>query len=366
MKIAFLTRATTGGGAERQLMLLAGGLAARGHEVSVLAFYGPSATVDRLRVIGLAKRGRWDMLGFFGRLVGALRADRPDILHSYLPAANALAALAKPLVPALKVVFGIRAAGMDLARYDWGVRLVYRLERALLGAADLVISNSAAASRLYPEAQPLVIYNGIDTDRFRADRAAGQRLRAEHGIAADMSVIGVVGRFDPMKDHDTFFAALARLAPTRAGLRAIVVGGPKTARVRLCESAGRHGVADRVVWLDPRDDLRAVYGALDLLCLSSAYGESFPNVVAEAMACGVPCVATDLGEVRALIGTAGRVVPPRNAAALADALAYVLDLPAVEREAMGRRARAHIESRFNVKRLVDETEQALQSLLRSA
>jgi hypothetical protein len=111
MKIAFLTRATVGGGAERQLLLLAGGLAARGHDVRVLAFYGPTTTVDGVRVVGLAKRGRWDIVGFFGRLIGALHKERPAILHAYLPAANVLAALVKPFVPGLKVVFGVRAAG---------------------------------------------------------------------------------------------------------------------------------------------------------------------------------------------------------------------------------------------------------------
>lgn len=367
MKIAFLTRATTGGGAERQLMLLAGGLAARGHEVRVLAFYDPMTAVEGVRVAGLGKRGRWDVLGFFRRLVRDLRADPPAVLHAYLPVANSLAALAKPFVPGLKVVFGVRTARMDLAQYDLASGLAYKFEHALGRAADLVICNSSAAAAAsgHPSARCRVIHNGIDTNHFRPDPAAGLRLRAEHQIDAGVPVIGTVGRLDPAKDHDTFFAALARLATAHPRLRALVVGdGSPGDRQRVANAARRHGVEAHVMRLGARSDLAAVYSALDAFCLSSAFGESFPNVVGEAMACAVPCVATDLGDVRELVGNGGRIVSPRDPDALASALSSLLSLPAQERAAIGRQARAHIEARFGVTRLVDETERTLQALVR--
>lgn len=367
MRIAFLTRSIHGGGAERQLMLLARGLAARGHDVYVLSFYDESATTDGVRVVGLGKRGRWHAASFFMALVAALRDIRPDILHGYLPVANVLAAAARPLLPPTALVFGVRATTMELARYDRLSRLSYRLEALLARSADLIVCNSTPArdqvlGRGYPRDRTAAIHNGIDTAAFKPDAEAGRRVRAAFGFSASDVVIGHAARLDPMKDQATLLEALARLADGRPALRGVIVGdGP--ARAGLESQARAAGLADRIVWAGHRADMAAVYNAFDVMCLSSAFGESFPNAVGEALACAVPCVATELGDVRLLIGDGGSVVPPRDAAALAAALAAIVDAPAASRAALGRRGRDRVETLFSAARMVEKTEAALAAIV---
>lgn len=370
MKIAFLTRATRAGGAERQLMVLARGLARRGHEINVLSFYDPTGEQDGVPVIGLGKSGRWDTAGFFLRLIATLRRLRPHIVHSYLPVANMLAVMVRPFVPGTRVVFGVRNADVDLARYDRLSGAAYQGERLLARYANLIICNSDAARAAvakagYPPARLTVIHNGIDTATFRPDAVAGQALRARLNITPSTCVVGQVGRVDPMKDHETFLVALSQLTSNRPDLRALVVGdGPAEIRDRLQAGAAALGLADRVVWTGAQQDMASVYNALDVLCLSSAFGESFPNVLGEAMACAVPCVATNLGDVPAIIAGTGRVVRRRDANALAAALAEMIDMPTDDRRALGDRARARIEDRFGLDRMVVETEAALASLFK--
>jgi glycosyltransferase involved in cell wall biosynthesis len=137
--------------------------------------------------------------------------------------------------------------------------------------------------------------------------------------------------------------------------------GPAADRPGLEGLARRLGLGDRIVWAGFRRDLSAVYGALDVATLTSSYGEGFPNVVAEAMACGVPCVATDVGDAAFILGDLGRIVPPRNPRALADAwIAALAQEPAPE---MRSRRRRRIEENFNLDVMIDRTEQALLALL---
>ncbi len=350
-------------------MLLARGLAQRGHEISVLSFYDESRVVDGVRIVGLGKRGRLDTVAFFARLLTALRALRPDVLHGYLPMANMVAALARPAVPGLRVIFGVRATEVDFSRYDRLSVAAYRAERLLVRMASLVICNSEAARAAsieagFPRTRLKVIHNGIDATHFRPDRAAGLRARRALGVEPEALLIGHVGRLDPMKDHETFFAALLRLMPALASVRVLVVGdGPEELRAKLIGRAETLGLAKRIIWTARQDEMPSAYNALDVMCLSSAFGESFPNVIGEAMACGVPCVATDIGDVREVIGDTGRVIRPQDPDALAVALREILALDSQERHVLGARAQARIADRFSVDRMIAETEASLAGLL---
>jgi len=368
--IAFLTRTLSSGGAERQLAILAQGLAARGHDIVCFAFY-QQAGIDPpagVRAVWLGKRGRWDVLGFFVRLIAGLRAERPQLLYAYLPVANSIAILLRRFVPGLQIAIGVRSSALELSRYDYLHGVSHRVERHLARGADLIIVNSAAGladlkAQGYPAGKMRLIYNGFDAGAFRPDAAARSVERAAWRLGAEDFVVGMVARLDPMKDHDTFLNALARLAPRHATLRAVIVAeGSLAERRRLERRAGELGLADRILWSGRRDDMAALYNALDVLCLPSAFGEGFPNVVGEAMSCAVPCVVTDVGDCAALVGDTGKVVAPRDPVALAAALERLLGAPAAERRALGAAARERVVAMFSVTRLVDETEAALGKL----
>jgi glycosyltransferase involved in cell wall biosynthesis len=207
----------------------------------------------------------------------------------------------------------------------------------------------------------IVIHNGIDTERYRPDEAARLRMRAKWGLR-DQVLIGLVGRLDIMKDHPTFLRAAAEIARASRGVRFVCIGaGPEEYRKELEALSMSLGIADQLIWTGELKDMAAAYNALDLLA-SSSYGEGFPNVIGEAMACGIPCVATDVGDSALIVGNTGTVVPPKDPLSLARAWQQWLSLGADRRRAQGARARERIESNFNVKRMLARTELALKTV----
>jgi glycosyltransferase involved in cell wall biosynthesis len=353
-RILFLIRALTIGGAERQIVELANALGAEGFAVGLATLYdeGPlDAAVGRARVRRhrLGKTGRWDLVRPIWRLVRLLRQERPDILYAFLPAQNVLAALLQPVVPAMHLVFALRSS-LDYQRADWLQRLVHALEALLARRARLIIANSqagrqAARARGIAADRVIVIGNLIDTERFRPDAEAGTRQRTAWGIDPMAPLIGMAARLDPMKGHPTFLAAAALLRRERPETRFVLMGdGPPAYAGTLRAEARRLDLDAALVWAGEIRDMPAAYNALDLATLSSDEGEGFPNAVAEAMACGVPVVATATGDTAEIVGPGGLVVPPRDPMALATAWAQLLDSDSA---AFGRLARQHILGAFD-------------------
>src|SRR5215203_1422565 len=336
MRILLVGRSLEIGGAERQLALTATALAARGHKVSLALLYrrGP-LLVDldgtEVEVADLAKRGRYSGFGVVWRFGRLLRNFRPDIVYAHLPVQNLLALFGKLLLPGTAVVWGLRGSEMVELHYDYLSGTARRLEAFASKWADLTIVNSRggerhALERGFPRERLALVYNGIDIDRFKPDMISRIKYRSLWGIAPPAVVIGHVGRIDPMKDHDSFFQALRLLKAGRADFKAVcVAAGPGRAVENLREQAEAQGIRDVVHIVNQAENVAEIIPAFDVFCSSSAFGEGFSNVIAEAIACGIPCIATDVGEARDLIGDTGIVVPPRRPDALAEALAVMCE-----------------------------------------
>ena len=230
---------------------------------------------------------------------------------------------------------------MDLSAYGPTFRAVVAMGARLSNWPDAVVCNSeagiAAHERLgYRPRGFLLIDNGIDTDRFAPDPQARAAVRSELGIPPDAPVVATAARTDRMKDYPNLLAALDRLPEVWA----ILMGEGTEAlsdRPRLLR-LGRCGTVPRVL------------AAGDLIVSASAYGEGFSNAIAEGMACGLPAVATDVGDARRIVGDTGAVVAPRDPAALASAIQDFLAIS--DRAAAGRAARARIVSEFSLDRTV--------------
>lgn len=328
MKVLFLESSLGRGGAQRQLVTLACGLARRGHHVVVALFYDVGPLVADLRAAGivirvLGKQGRWDIAGLLLGLRRAVREEQPDVLCTFLTVPNLASVFCRLLKPRLSLVWGIRASNMDLRRYDWVARLTYGLEPYLARFADRVVANSeqgqaVALAKGFPRDRVIVIRNGIDTQRFRPDPAGRAQVRTEWGLPEKAILVGLIGRLDPMKDHETFLRAAAIVAPRDPDVQFACIGDEGPIRRKDLESrAVSLGLGERVIWSGGRDDMRAVYNACDLVCLTSAFGEGFSNALAEAMACGKVCVATRVGDAEAVLGPVGRTVEPGDAEGLA-------------------------------------------------
>ncbi|MEF2230149.1 MAG: glycosyltransferase [Pseudodesulfovibrio sp.] len=365
MRIFFLSRSLERGGAERQLVATANGLARRGHDVRIGLFYSGGSLerdVDGPQLVQLGKRGRWDVLRFCSTLVREVRTFAPDAMYSFMGTANVLAAVLKLLWRGARVVWAVRSSDVDYSGLGWVAALNGRAEARLARFADLIIANSGAgkahavASGM-PASRFLVIPNGIDTDRFAPDRESGTALRREWLPSGCDVLVGLAARLDPMKDHATFLRA-ARLASDRdPGLGFVCVGGGEGAYANEIRAlAAELDLAFRLTWAGELDYMEPVYNALDICCLSSIT-EGFPNVVGEAMSCGVPCVVTDAGDAAAIVGEAGIVVPRRDPARLAEGL---LRMAALVRGGQASDTRTRIVQSYSLEQMVVRTENALK------
>ena len=185
-------------------------------------------------------------------------------------------------------------------RYGVGLRLVVKACAVLSRWPDLVTTNSSAGLKsiwawAIARAVQEVVANGIDVEEFKPDPAARAAVRTELGISGDAAVLAHVARVDPMKDHESFLAAMAEC--------------------RTCGNVGRPGMENlpaalNVLRLGPRTDVARLFAAADIVVSSSAFGEGFSNVLAEGMACGLPPVATDVGDAKFIVGDTGVIVPP--------------------------------------------------------
>lgn len=371
LRITLIIRSLAVGGAERQLAALAAGLAARGHAVLVIPYYGGGVWRQELEAAGvtvtpLGKLSRWDMFGPMLRLRRIIRDFAPDIVHGYLPDGNLISLLAGRLFHRAMVVWGVRAANYDFRIYDMLFSLLFRVSCWMARGADLIIANAVAGRNYhvahgYPAERCVVIPNGIDADRFRPDPARRAQQRRAWSVGDGELLVGIVGRLDPMKDHPTFLRAAALLVSRLPSVRFVAVGdGPAEYRTRLLALASQCGLGERLHWVPVAEDLVAVYNALDLLVSVSTTGEGFPNVIGEAMACGVACVVTDAGDSAAVIGDGGIVVPRGDPAAVAEGWRRGL-------ASLGDRAgpdpRRRIIEEFSLELMVSRTEQALAALV---
>jgi len=370
-QIVFVTRSLKVGGAENQFVLTCLKMKKKGLPVKIVSFYKGGTLEEKVQGQGIeatvvGKKGRWDVFPFLRKSFSIIKNERPLLIYSYLGAANIVCALFKLLNPGVKVIWSVRASQMDLTLYD----PIWRIEKAIMKVLsfvpDKIVANSKAGfwelrRQGYPASKIRVIHNGFDTLRFTPKREEAMDLRRKwSGESAEKRLIGIVARLDPIKDHETFLEAAAILLQRRRDVRFVCVGPDWGGRSRkLQELANTLGLTEHVLWEGERKDMPAVYNALDLLTLCST-SEGFPNVVGEAMACGIPCVVTDVGDCCYLVGDTGRVVPPKNPEALALAWEEMLGQDLRE---MGKRARERILEHFTVEKMVDETIKVFEEVL---
>jgi glycosyltransferase involved in cell wall biosynthesis len=371
IKVVFLIRSLDPGGTERQLATVIPRLSKDRFEVTVISFYrggefGAELAARDVEVLSLNKRGRWD-LRVLWRLVRELKKLRPAILHSYLVEPNLVAIFIRPWLRSTRVIWGIRASDVDLSKQDWFARMNFRLQSFFSRFADLAIFNSNAGRDFhfavgFRPRNSIVIHSGVDTDLFKPDAELGKIARQEWGVTDGTVLVGLVGRLDPMKGHPTFLRAAALVAREMTACRFVCVGaGPDAYATRLRRLAEELGLSDRLIWAGSRSDMPAIYNAMDVVC-SSSTTEGLPNAIAEAMACGVRCVVTNVGDSVLLVGDTGVAVPSNDPKALADGLTRLIDDPGVRG---GPDPRQQIVNKFGIQRLVERTEAALASLVQS-
>jgi glycosyltransferase involved in cell wall biosynthesis len=350
------------GGAETMLSLLVERMDPGRIESSVVSLMPEGPLAEKMRradipVTSLGWTTRAPSPSRVATLHSIVTNHRPQVVQGWLPHGNAAAFAAvvgRRKRPAL--AWNIRQAVYNISYESIGTRWLIRGSAFAARATDSIIYNSAVSasqfeSRGYDRRKTQVIPNGFDVDRFRPDPEARRRIRQELAVVDGLPLIGMVARYHPMKDHETFLLAAARLIQSGGRARFVLVGsGVDRENAILVRRLNELHLQDDVQLLGERSDVISIYSALDIATLSS-YTESFPNVVGEAMACAVPCVATDVGDAATIIADTGRLAPTRSPHALARAWRELLDLPAAERILLGTRARSRIASKFSIGRI---------------
>lgn len=353
------------GGAESVLLRLATYPDA-GVQHTVVSLTDEGIYGERLRAAGVAvhalgmKRGRVSLGGFLA-LRRLIREARPDAVQTWMYHADLIGGLAARLAGVRAIAWGIRNSGEHLERSSRSARIVLRACAWLSGSVPRAIvcaaQNAAErhAEKGYRRDRMVVISNGYDLSRYAPDAAARSRVRAQWGLSEDAPVIGCVARWDPLKDHTNLLRAVAALVRDGrdGGLRCVLVGrGMSADNPELAALIDKLNLRDRLILAGPSDDVPAVMNGLDLHVLSSV-AEGFPNVVAEAMACGVYCVVTDVGDAAYIVGDTGVVVPPEQSEALARGIESALcDVAARGHGRAGEAGRARVLENFDLARMV--------------
>jgi glycosyltransferase involved in cell wall biosynthesis len=275
---------------------------------------------------------------------------------------NIIAILLKPFFPATRIIWGIRCSKMNMDHYDWLSHLLSKIDIFLFRFADLIIINSHAGKKYllscgFSDKKMVVVPNGIDTNRFQPDQEAGIKVRSEWGISNQTILIGLVGRLDPQKDHPNFLKAAALLCQQYENLQFICVGSGNDSSyiAGIYQLTEDLGISKQVIWAGRRTDMPAVHNALNIAVSASAFGEGFGNTIGEAMACGVLCVVTDVGDSAWIVGDTGVVVPPDDSEALAAGIRELIELNSDDKKVWQEKARKKIVDCFSVDNLVNTT-----------
>lgn len=360
MRILHVITGLDTGGAETMLLKLLTVHVSAGVECAVVSLGGEGTLGPRIGALGVPVLG----LGLSRRmpnpaalltLLRFVRRFDPQLIQGWMYHGNLAASLAglgtRRRVP---VNWSIRQSLYDLAAERPATAILIRLGARLSRRPAAIIYNSETSAAQhealgYAATDRHVIPNGFDCDAFRPSEATRQRVRAALGIAEDAVVIGLIARWHPMKDHRTFFEAAAPVAARHPSARFLLAGsGISADEPGLTQLIAEHGLQSRVLLLGERADVAELTAALDIACSASARGEGFANVIGEAMASGVPCVVTDVGDSARIVGATGIVVPARAPAALADAIGGLIDAGPERRRELGAAARRRVETEFSL------------------
>jgi glycosyltransferase involved in cell wall biosynthesis len=352
IKVVHLITSLDRGGAQTMLTRLVLGMDRARFEPLVVSLLdggaqGSEIEAGGIRVLGLGMRRGVPSLAAVLRLRKIIRDERPAVLQSWLYHADLLGLCAAGRVP---LAWNIRLSAIAGERKAAQLGLLRRVLAAASRRPAVVIANSEAGRRAhaalgYRPRRWEIVPNGFDTDRFRPDAERRRGGRERLGFADAHRVIGMVARVDGMKDHATFLEAAARIAARQPAARFVLVGAGTDA---LALPGGLAGVTRT---LGERGDVETLLPALDLHVLASK-GEGFPNALGEAMACAVPCVASDVGDAALLIGDTGAVVPPRDATALSEAILALLGRGPDGLRQLGAAARERVVARYSLAAMV--------------
>jgi glycosyltransferase involved in cell wall biosynthesis len=373
MKITHVITSLSADGAQTMLYKLLSCLDKKTYEVDVVSLTELGPMAAKIEAIGVPVRALGMRPGLPSpvsilRLARWFRQYSPQVIQTWLYHADLIGGIAAKLAGGIPVAWNIRHGNLDSNGHKrstlWAVKVCATCSRWL---PNRIVCCSESSKQVhaaigYGGDEIVVIPNGFDLANFRPDPEARLSVRRELGIPDGALMIGQVGRFHPLKDHRNFIDAAAWLHAEYPEVHFLLCGNGVTAENQeLTEWIKLSGIRDRVHLLGHRLDVPRLNAAFDIAS-SSSYSEGFPNAIGEAMACGVPCVVTDAGESALIVQDTGRVVPPKNPRALADAWRQLIEIGPQERSLLGAAARIRVSEHFELRTIAARYEKLYEEI----
>ncbi|SDA92746.1 glycosyltransferase [Sinorhizobium sp. NFACC03] len=350
------------GGAEYMLARFAPKLAGSFFKPSVLSLMRPGPVAQLLASNGIAiaslqmKQSRPGPRALM-RLHDVMRSARPGLLHGWMYHGNVAASIGSYLGDRQPVIWSVHHSLANLSSEKLTTRALIRISARLSYQVQAISYCSKVSARQHEAlgfdvSKRRIIPNGVDCEQFRPRADARRYLVKQLSLPEERMLIGNIARAHPMKDHANFVRAIARLRSMGLDVQGVLIGDGHNDGVAL-SLASQLGIGAMITISPARSDIDRLVPGLDLFMLSSAWGEAFPIAVAEAMASGVPAIATDVGDCAWLLGEVELTVEPRDTEGLANLAYSILSLPKEGRARLGEQARGRVISSFSLKSYVD-------------
>ena len=365
MRVLHLITSLSTGGAETMLRNVVTRSKAPGNESLVVSLtaksmIGEEIESNGIRVVALDGRAGVLTPNQCLQMFRTVRSWRPDIVHSWMYHANLAAQVMSSLIGRrrFRLITSVRGAMYAPQAQKRSLRVVRALDAKLSSRANAIVFNSRVVMRQHGGAgydlrHACVIPNGFDTVKFRPSSAVRTRVRAELGMT-NAQVVGIVARYHPLKGHRYFLEAAREISIANPTARFLMIGrGCDEQNSELTSLISSLGLKDKLISLGERHDVDVLQNAFDVAVCSSI-SESFPNSIGEAMAAGIPCVCSNVGDCSELVGTAGRIVPTGDSSAIAAAVLELLLLSAEQRAAIGAAGRQRIQANYSIDSVIQQ------------
>jgi len=375
MRIAHVVTSLSMGGAQMMLYKLLSAIDLKQFDPAVISLTSDGALHERFSKLGIPVYSVGMHPGVptataIGRLISTIRAVNPDLIQGWQYHGNLAALFAQIFLrPRVPVLWNIRHSINNLGDEKRMTAVVVKLGAWLSHMPECIIyvaqTSALQHSALgFRSKKQVVLPNGFDMQCFIPSDQARRQLRAAFGLSPSTIIIGKIARFHSMKDHATFLRAAAQLSCFHPGVHFLLVG-QKAERTNdeLLSLINELNLGTKIHLLGECDNIQHIIAALDIVTSASAYGEGFPNIIGEAMACGVLCVATDVGDSALIIGDLGQIVPPKQPQALSEAWSKFIGMGQAARVTLGLKARHHIEEHYSLTSIVNRYAQLYKEIL---
>ncbi len=356
------------GGAQMMLYKLLVGMDRSRFDPAVICLIDKGALGQRIEALDIPvytvemTQGKLSMLALW-RLIKLTRLSAPDIIQGWMYHGNLAASIVRKfIVQNPLVLWNIRQTLYDIENEKSLTKLIIRLGRYFSSNADKIIYNSRISAQQhevfgYRADTRMLLFNGFDVERFCPSEELRRSVRHALGLDETTFIVGLFARYHPMKDHRNFIQAANIVSTQQTNVHFILVGREVSLdNPALNDLISKTQLKNNFHLLGEREDVSDLMAAIDIAVTSSAWGEGFPNALGEAMASGLPCVVTDVGDSAFVLGDHGGVVPVRNSQALAAGVLQLLNLNKEDRRMIGERARQRIIDEFSLKKISSQYE----------